>query len=209
VNQNSTSGIALPRGTIALDCDGVLLDYHESYQRAWLAAFGVLPQIVNPRAYWARERHGLAILDAAALAHFEAHRAELFWSTMQPLPGAVAACNRLVAAGFDLVCVSALDHQWRNARHSNLIHCGFPINRVISAPDDRSGINPKRAAITQLSPVAFVDDFAPYLRDIPSTVHRALIDGEPDGSPNTGDALCLADSIHTDLSAFIDACGVD
>lgn len=34
---------------IALDCDGVLLDYHEAYQRFWEITFGERPMVRNPK----------------------------------------------------------------------------------------------------------------------------------------------------------------
>ena len=36
---------------IALDCDGVLLDYDRAYASAWQRAFGEFPREVEPLAY--------------------------------------------------------------------------------------------------------------------------------------------------------------
>ena len=41
---------------IALDADGVLLDYNLAYASAWECAFGVRPQLRDPQAYWAIDR---------------------------------------------------------------------------------------------------------------------------------------------------------
>ena len=57
-------------------------------------------------------------------------------------------------AGFDLVCVSALDLEHETARLRNLREHGFPIERVIAtgnAPGERS---PKADAIAALCPEA-------------------------------------------------------
>ena len=51
-------------------------------------------------------------------------------------------------------------------------------------------------------PVAFVDDYVAYLRGIPTEVHTALVLRAPNGSPNVGDELKLARSVHQDLAAF-------
>ncbi|HWK83660.1 MAG TPA: HAD family hydrolase, partial [Caldimonas sp.] len=86
----------------------------------------------------------------------------------------------------------------------NLRDLGFPIERVVAtgnAPGERS---PKANAITELDPLAFVDDYLPYLRGIPAHVHAALVLRAPNGSPNCGDEMSLVHSVHLDLSAFAD-----
>jgi len=64
--------------------------------------------------------------------------------------------------------------------------------------------SPKADAIALLSPAAFVDDYLPYFRGVPAQVHTALILRGPNGSPNVGDELSLAQSSHLDLPAFAD-----
>ncbi len=46
----------MTRGMIALDADGVLLDYNLAYAGAWERAFGVYPVERDPLAYWAMDR---------------------------------------------------------------------------------------------------------------------------------------------------------
>ncbi len=41
---------------IALDADGVLLDYHVAYRSAWHKAFNHLPTLKDPNAYWPIDR---------------------------------------------------------------------------------------------------------------------------------------------------------
>ena len=62
--------------------------------------------------------------------------------------------------------------------------------------------SPKADAITELDPEAFVDDYLPYLRGVPSHVHTALVMRAPNGSPNAGDEMKLARSVHEDLAGF-------
>lgn len=187
---------------IALDADGVLLDFHLGYADAWRRAFGTVPRERDPAAYWPMDRWHVDRLDDAGRAHFRRFFDEVFWTTVPPIPGAIAACQRLHDAGFELVCVSALDAVYEAARLRNLRDLGFPIERVIAtgnAPGERS---PKADAIAGLSPEAFVDDYLPYLRGLPAHVHTALVLRAPNGSPNTGDELRLARSVHDDLEAF-------
>jgi hypothetical protein len=121
---------------------------------------------------------------------------------MPPIAGALAACERLHDAGFELVCVTALDLEFEADRLRNLRHLGFPIERVIATGNAAGERSPKADAIERLSPAAFVDDYAPLLRGVPPQVHAALVTRAPNGSPNIGADLALAHSVHDDLAGF-------
>jgi phosphoglycolate phosphatase-like HAD superfamily hydrolase len=192
------------RPLIALDADGVLLDFHRGYASAWERAFGSAPPERDPLAYWPIDRWLVDRLDDERRAHFRRHFDAQFWSSVPAIEGALVACNRLHDAGFDLVCVSALDAEHEAARLRNLRDHGFPIERVFAtgnAPGERS---PKADAIATLAPEAFVDDYLPYLRGMPAQVHTALLLRAPNGSPNAGPELVLARSVHQDLGEFAD-----
>ncbi len=186
---------------VALDGDGVLLDYNGAYPRAWSKAFGVTPTLLHPEAYWPMARWGVPELTGSKLEDLRATFDQDFWSTIEPMPGALHACEQLVNAGFDLVCVTALDDRFAQARADNLRHFGFPISRVVATGNDASVQSPKAKAVASLNAVAFVDDFAPYLVGVDSNTHRGLITRDPVGSPNVGDLLHHADSTHPNLSA--------
>ncbi|MDE2296750.1 MAG: HAD family hydrolase, partial [Burkholderiales bacterium] len=141
-------------------------------------------------------------LDPERRALFRAAFDDHFWSTMPAITGALEACHRLQQAGYDLVCVSALDAQFEAARLRNLRNLGFPIERVIATGNAEGTRSPKADAIEQLQPVAFVDDYVPYLRGVPAHVHTALVLRAPNGSPNVGADMALAKSLHPDLEAF-------
>ncbi|HYD62837.1 MAG TPA: HAD family hydrolase [Noviherbaspirillum sp.] len=187
---------------IALDADGVLLDYHHAYARAWAKAFGTLPSLRDPLAYWPIDRWDVRRLAGDELAQFRACFDHQYWSTIPAIAGAVDACHALVAAGYELVCVSAIEAQFEMARLQNLRDGGFPIARVIATSHAGIDVSPKAVALRELKPVAFVDDFLPYLRGIPAQIHAALVLREPNGSPNAGDGLAWAHSQHADLAAF-------
>lgn len=171
---------------IALDADGVLLDYNAAYAIAWRNAFGELPALRDSNAYWPMDRWAVHRLSGEALTRFRSEFNEEFWSTIPALDGAVEACARLVDSGFQLVCVTAMDEAFGEARRKNLLTHGFPIAEVIVTASVGHDFSPKRAAIERLMPIAFVDDFLPYHRGLPAKVHKALILREPNGSPNTG-----------------------
>ena len=187
---------------IALDADGVLLDYHKAYQKVWGKAFGTMPVVKDPLAYWPKDRYDVRQLSGSELSDFRRHFDEEFWSTIPPIEHAVNACKQLAEAGFNLICVSALDHQYQAARLRNLKAHDFPIEQVIATPQNDAAISPKVAAIKTLGATAFVDDYLPYFRGIPSTIHRALILREPNGSPNRGAELTIVDTTHENLQAL-------
>lgn len=187
---------------IALDADGVLLDFHLGYAGAWQRAFGAAPRERDRLAYWPIDRWEVDRLDDAKRAHFRKHFDETFWTTVPALDGAIEACHALHDAGFELVCVSALEAEYESARLRNLRDLGFPIERVVATGNAIGVRSPKADAIAALDPEAFVDDYLPYLRGVPSHVHTALVMRGPNGSPNAGDEMTLAHSVHEDLAAF-------
>ena len=194
----------MARPLIALDADGVLLDFHLGYASAWQRAFGVAPAERDPLAYWPMDRWEVDRLDPARRLQFRAAFDEHFWTTVPAIAGAVDACHRLRDAGFDLVCVSALELEFEAARLRNLRDLGFPIERVIATGNAAGERSPKADTIAALQPIAFVDDYVPYMRGVPGHVHTALITRAPNGSPNTGVDMALAKSIHDDLAGFAD-----
>jgi phosphoglycolate phosphatase-like HAD superfamily hydrolase len=196
--------MSLNHPIIALDADGVLLDYHLAYRDAWQKTFGVLPNIKDPLAYWPIDRWDVQRLTGIDLENFRKSFDQQFWSTVPAIAGAVEACLKLHHAGHELVCVSAVEQQFQTARLHNLQALGFPIQRVIATTNSTDKISPKAEALHALKPVAFVDDYLPYLRGVSSNIHSALVLREPNGSPNVGPELSNAHSQHTDLADFVD-----
>lgn len=194
----------MTRTVIALDADGVLLDFHLAYAAAWQRAFGEYPQERDAQAYWPIDRWDVPHLGFFRKARFKAAFDEQFWSTVPPLDGAVEACHRLHDAGYQLVCVSALDERFEAARRHNLRELGFPIERVIATGHRETMRSPKADAVEAIGAEVFVDDYLPYFRGIPDAVHAALILRAPNGSPNVGPDLAWVSSSHQDLPAFVD-----
>ena len=195
----------MTRPILALDADGVLVDLHAGYARAWQRAFGVTPAERDPLAYWPTDRWDVGRVDAEQrlLLREQFQQAEL-WENLPAIAGAVDACHRLYDAGYELVCVTALDERFQAARLRNLKALGFPIRRVVATGHAEGERSPKADAIAALRPVAFVDDYIAYMRGVPTEVHTALVLRAPNGSPNVGDELKLARSMHQDLADFTD-----
>lgn len=195
----------MSRPLIALDADGVLVDLHVGYARAWQQAFGVFPAERDPHAYWPMDRWDVERVDAEQRLLLRAQFEQpALWETLPAMPGAVQACHRLHDAGYELVCVTALESRFQRARLNNLKSLGFPIRKVVATGHAEGERSPKADAIEQLRPVAFVDDYIAYLRGLPAYVHTALVLRAPNGSPNVGDELQAVRSIHRDLADFAD-----
>jgi hypothetical protein len=92
----------------------------------------VLPVLRDAQAYWPMDRWQVERLVEESRQHFRAQFDEQFWSAVPAIDGAVDACLLLEAAGYELVCVSAVKLEYRQARFNNLRRCGFPIERVIA-----------------------------------------------------------------------------
>lgn len=188
---------------IALDVDGVLLDFSSAYALAWQRAFGTPPIEVDPHAFWPHERWGIPWLEGEQLVQFKAQFDEAFWSTLPALPGAIEACHQLVDAGYELIAVTAIDSQWLRARMKNLQLHGFPILQVIATggaiPDQP---NPKAEVINRIRPAVFVDDYPPFLEGIHAEVHKVLIHPPKRECP-TSEILGLLESTHHTLMDFV------
>lgn len=192
----------MTRGLIALDADGVLLDYHRAYADVWERVFGSRPRERDPQAYWPVDRWEVERLEGEALARLQAGMDERFWSTLPAVDAALEACRALHGAGHRLVCVSALPARFADARLRNLRALGFPIERVVATDRAEGAPNPKAAALAELRPAVFVDDYLPFLQGLPPSTHAALVLRQPNGSPNGGPGLEAVHSSHADLAAF-------
>lgn len=191
-----------PPPLIALDADGVLLDYHLAYADVWARVFGQRPRERDPQAYWPMDRWEVEQLAGEALARLQAGMDEQFWSSVPAIESAVTACHALHDAGHRLVCVSALPLRFADARLRNLRDLGFPIERVIATGRAEGLGNPKAEVLAELRPAAFVDDYLPFLAGLPAQTHAALVLRQSRGSPNVGPALESVNSQHADLAAF-------
>lgn len=189
---------------IALDGDGVLFDYAEAYGSAWAKFTGKEVSLIDPNAYFAHHRWGIPWLEGKDLDRFKKHFDFDFWSTMPAIEGALEACELLVANGFSLVCVTALEHEYRDARISNLLSLKFPFSSVYTtSAASIDGSNPKSKILEELKPAAFVDDFLPYMSGISVDTHKALILRQPNHSPNKNyKESPFVDSSHKDLISF-------
>ncbi len=187
---------------IALDADGVLVNYNQAFGLQWENFFGVRLAVKEPKAYHATTYWDIVNpdYDHPFWDHFDQHG----WLDMPAMPGAVEACNRLVEAGHELVCVTSMPGHRELTRLQNLQNLGFPIQRVIATGSARNrGDNPKKEAIEALKPEWFVDDELRKLKELPGVNCVLVNPGHPD-CPNVGqDKSYLAMEVSS-LAEFTD-----
>jgi hypothetical protein len=186
---------------LAVDCDGVLVDYPPAYEIVWERAFGQKLSVVDASAYHATNRYGVSFESREQMLHFFSFFTDDVWESLPALPGAVHACERLVEAGFELVTVTALDFKFEKARIANLHRHGFPIDHVITTGRSDLGFT-KAAALNLLGPVAMVDDLAANFLGLDSGIHRALIHKKAKDSPAPQYETTKPDSEHLTLAEF-------
>lgn len=189
-------------GIIALDADGVLLDYNLAYASAWEKAFGSYPREKDITGYSPLDRWDVDHLSGEKLSKLRSSFNEVFWRTVPAIEGALEACRVLAGAGYKLICVSALSTDFRSARLENLKSHGFPIEvlHVVAHGDGKR--SPKADVLNDIRPVAFVDDYLPYFSGVDERIHRALIMRGAKGSPNQGESLRYSSSQHESLIKF-------
>jgi hypothetical protein len=187
---------------ILLDADGVLVDYHEGYARAWEKAFGYRPKVRDTLGYHPRHYWDVPDLSETERDHLNRNgfTADI-WGSMPAMPGAVEACELLQDAGYRLECLTALRPVMRDARAANLAALGFRLSGVTAVGPAFDG-NPKQAELLARRPVAFVDDLLPYLQGLHVDTWRALIDVRPNNSPNKNTDLEQPHSRHDSLLSF-------
>ena len=187
---------------IVLDADGVLLDYHEGYARAWERAFGERPKVRNPDGY-----HPMDYWDVKHLTLDEQRKlgrdgfTHDIWMSMPAIDGAVEACRALRIAGYRLICVSAISSRFEMVRALNLENLGIQVEDMIGV-GELGGSNPKATTLRRLAPVAFVDDYLGYLQGLHHETWRALVEGRPHNNPNHDPTLMPAHSRHASLKDF-------
>ena len=194
----------MARPLIALDADGVLLDFHLGYAGAWAARLRQRAGRARPARLLAdRPLAGRAARRGAA-AHFRRHFDEQFWSSVPAIEGAVEACQRLHDAGFDLVCVSALDPSTK--RHGCATCATTAFRSSGSSPPATRRASAARRPMRS-TPCARWPSSTTTCRTCAACrthVHTALVLRAPNGSPNVGAELALAKSVHDDLPGFAD-----
>lgn len=187
---------------LALDGDGVIFDYRKAFPGVWKRAFGTTIEMVEPNAYHATTAYGIQWESKEQEAEFFKHFDEDAWSTMELMPGADEACDKLVKAGFELVIVSSMNHRFGEARLKNCELHSLPI-KTVHAVKRVGDENPKLEILHKLKPLALVDDLVDNFEGLDPSIYRAFINYERIDCPSKGRAIPF-DTWHYCLLGFAD-----
>lgn len=187
---------------IALDADGVLLNYNRAAYHVWTRAFGEEPAVKDPGAYHFRNAYEIDLSDPAVSSQYYRMFAKTGWSSMEALPHAVEGCLMLKDMGYELHVVSSMPNAFEKQRHSNLLDLGMPIVSVTATGRGKGGGNPKMEALLAMEPVAFVDDLLSNFEGVHHKMHCALLHWDSVDNPNEAHEHGMKASTHPDMMHF-------
>ena len=165
---------------IALDCDGVLLNYIDTYKRIYEEMFDTKLSVVNPRSYLADTHLGIDWTDK------EQEQREFYdlfgqkgWQSMIALPGAVEATKHMKELGYSIVVVTSMPENKALDRAQNLKNVGMTFDDVIACGSHSTaqiGVNLKEPHLKKLKPEYFADDLLSNFHNVSDITKCILID---------------------------------
>lgn len=189
---------------IALDCDGVLLNYNEAYGRALEEFLGEKPTIVSPTAYFCHNYFDVQ-LNPQQKTEFYKFFNDKGWGMMTDLPRSIEATHKLREAGYKIIVVTSMPKIAQDMRHKNLLDLGFAVDATIATGKKNNNINPKKSYIEALLPEYFVDDLMENFHNIDSSTHFVLVDSQSHDSPNLNfEHKIKLHSTHNTLWDFVE-----
>lgn len=166
---------------IALDCDGVILDYNHTWGKI-LSSF--LQQEVFPKktAYFAYNVFDYKLSKEQTKKFHEIFH-EHGWIQMQALQGALEAIKILQKKKFEIHIVTSIPQEAHLYRKTNLQNLGIDFNSLHTV-GFHENINPKKEIINNMNPLYFVDDLLQNFEGVNNTTNCILIDIPGEDNPN-------------------------
>lgn len=163
---------------IAVDVDGVLVEFLSGFERAFEATIGRPAVRISPS--WALDvAYGISAAELDAV--WRAVAAMHIYRDLPPLPGAFEALRMLDDAGYEVHAVTAIEPQYWDDRYENLSALGFKGNSIHAV-----GHGPKTPVLQQLRPVLFADDQVKHLHQAPFVPNRVWIHTQDEQFPEIG-----------------------
>lgn len=184
------------RCTVALDCDGVLLDFVSHFKNIGHAALGrPLEDLCN--VYDLTKRFGLSNDERSKIMNLL--NTDSGWSDLPDLPGAISSAISLQEAGHRVIVVTAIDEAHKMSRLFNLATYGFRPDEIYCI-GSHSG-HTKADVYKEEQPHAVVDDRLVYLNEAKTTIVRQEVElvWVNDEIPQDG---LTPDFVHHEVSAF-------
>ncbi len=152
---------------IALDVDGVMVDFLPGFEKAFEKVLG--RPAIRVRNAWALEDAYNATseeIEAVWQGIADMH----IYRELAPLPGAIDALHLLQEEGYELHAVTAIQHRFEADRRDNLRALGFRSSFIHPVGD-----LPKTPVLRQIQPLWFADDQVKHLHAAPFVPHRVWI----------------------------------
>lgn len=174
----------MSKGIIAIDADGVMLDYNLAFKDAYEKAFSTLLSLHDEKAFHAKNMWGISDFESEQKAHFyKASDSYQIWKNMPAIKDSVDAVNKMVQLGYEVVCVTSMPPKYQEDRLYNLQTLGFKISKVI-ATNRVSDENPKKKYIEELKPLYFIDDLLKNFEGIKGDTELVYVEREYSDNPN-------------------------
>ncbi len=166
--------------TLIVDVDGPLLNYNKGYAKHWERLTGEPVELKDPTAYHAHNQYKVPFLEGEALDIFERTFDEQFWLSLDPMPGAIRAIEKL-AKKYEIFAVTTSSTDYFNVRRSHIYRLGFNIIDVVSVGNKNPGFtpwsyNPKAMYINLMKPDIVIDDLYVGLLGLDDKPIKYLID---------------------------------
>lgn len=167
---------------IALDVDGVLFSFDDTFQQV---AQQVLDRPVSKVSNHFRlyKKFGLSLdeVDKIWQAFTEKH----YYQKLEPIEGALEAAKEL-SAHYNIHIVTAVRSQHAEDRKSSLAKHGFKEEQIHAVG---GGNAPKDGIISQIMPIIFVDDRLEHLHKVPFVQHRVWVRTDDEQFPIEGETV--------------------
>lgn len=195
--------IKMKSKVIAIDCDGVMLDYNMAFKDLYLNHYKQDLQIKDPHAYHATNMFGLPKLQGEELENFHKSSDEYgLWGKMPAIENAIKSVESLNKLGYTCICVTSMPEKYAELRFENLKSLGFQIERVIATSRVGSE-NPKKKYIEELNPEYFIDDLQRNFEGIETDTTLVLIDRNHSDKPNEKHKHIPYDLKFNSLEGFV------
>lgn len=143
---------------IIVDSDQVVTDFNLKTAMVYFSLFGKMPEIVNKKAFRARNVYDFSTLTPKQIELFiEKTNDHDFWSNMSAMPDAVWFINKL-SENFNVIILTSMNEKFENGRAENLKALGMNVSAVCAVSSGGDRFNPKEEIARQANAVFFVDD---------------------------------------------------
>lgn len=155
---------------IVLDVDGVILDFGSAYLKL---AREVLGNHIEPNMNEYDLKDFLQVHEEDNQNVWNIFNERNIWENIPPLKGAVEAIQIMNQLPIDIYIVSSIDKSNTNARLKNLANIGLVPKEIYCVGDGNAH---KHDFISQIQPIAFVDDRLDHLYRSLEIPHLVWVD---------------------------------